>query len=361
MIVGEYDQSFGDSPSQAEFCSLEQLTINDPVPVRTVQAVNSKTGTPVGGVQFNIVDEDKETVLWAGVTDKNGIAVMPVKYNPPTVSEKSRTNYIRTMLLPTGYTNPMPRTVLTNVTYSEPKVDANNLTQLYKDTSKLKPDITIKVDVSGTPAQRMELSPDQAKAQGFTHDVNQRSNVVVGSLAFRVLTQDGEVAKPDRNTPYFYVFTPFYWENNVTGSGTIDIDSKGNIWVWTSYPMIGRVTLTPYFEGRPFPGGFGSSKKEWEVNRVLASTPPYPYLYDIKHAPDGGLMPAGKITADELAGGNVIEKAPDGGIVIAPPSPSISPSPTPSKTPKSSNTFFYVMLAVIGIGATFAYFQFKED
>jgi hypothetical protein len=358
VIVGEYDQSFGDSPSQTESGSLEQLVINDPVPVRTVQVVASKTGTPVGGVQFNIVDEDKETVLWAGVTDKNGIAVMPVKYNPPTVSEKSHTNYIRTMLLPTGYTNPVPRTVLTNVTYSEPKVDANNLAVLYKDTSKLKPDITIKVDASAAPSKRVEISFDQAKAQDLVHTVTSRGSVAVGGLAFRVITQDGSVAKPDRNTPYFYNFSPFYWENNATTSGTIDIDQNGNIWVWTAYPMIGRLTLTPYFEGRPFPGGIGSAKKEWAIDRILASSPPYPYLYDIKHASDGGLMPAGKITADELAGGNVIEKEPDGTpVIIAPP----SPSPSPGKPSGSGHTFFYIMAAVIAIGATFAYFRLKED
>ena len=52
MIVGEYDQSFGD----LRLGSLEQLMINDPVPIRIVKVVSSKDGSPVGGVQFNVVD-----------------------------------------------------------------------------------------------------------------------------------------------------------------------------------------------------------------------------------------------------------------------------------------------------------------
>lgn len=340
MIVGEYDQSFGD---------VSQLLINDPVPVRIVQAVTSK-GAPVGGVQFNVVDEDLETVLWAGVTDKNGIAVMPVKFNLPTASEQSHTNYIRTMLLPIGYANPTPRTVLTNVSYTEAKVDAHNIAQLFQDTSKLKPDITIKVDTAGAPSPRVELTDAQAKDKGLW---NSNSNTILGGLAFRVSAQDGTLIRPDPNTPYFFNFAPFYWENNTTTSGTIDIDANGNIWVWTTYPMIGRLSLTPYFGGRPFPGGIGSSKPEWGISRVLASTRPYPYVYDIKQAPDGGLMPAGKITPDELVGA-VSPKGPTGR--------SPAPSPAPAGVGVTSNkTPLYVLLAVAAIGATFAYFRLKED
>lgn len=342
MIVGEHDQSFGD---------VSQLVINDPVPVRIVKAVTSKSGVPVGGVQFNVVDEDKVTVLWAGVTDKNGITVMPVKFNLPTQSEQNHTNYIRTMLLPVGYANPTPRTVLTNVSYSEPKVDAHNIAQIYKDTSKLKPDIIIKVDESGAPTVRTELTDDQAKAKGLTSQ-SSGSFTVLGSLAFRVITQDGSLATPDPNTPYRFNFAPFYWDNNLTTSGTIDIDKNGLIWVWTTLPMMGRLTLTPYFGGRPFPGGIGSSKSEWGVDRVLASTQPYPYVYDIKHAPDGGLMPAGMITVDELTGATTQQ---------GPTAPIVKPPSTPASGGGPGKTLLYILLGAVAIGVTFAYFRLKED
>lgn len=359
MIIGEYDQSFGDSTSG--LAALGQANPRDPKPVRVVQVIK-KDGTPVPGVQLNVVDEDKVSVRWAAVTDKNGKAVVPVEYNPPTVKEGARRSYIRVMLVPSGYSNPSPRTVATSVEFSEAKVDPFKIYSLYADTSKLKPDVIFRVEVTGTPFARVELTDAQIEAK----------DLAGGGFAFRVLNSDGTVAKPDRNTPYTYTYTPFYFwprpgeATNPDKQGTLDIDPNGIIWAWTSSPMMGILNLVPYFEGRPYLFGGGSSKPEWAVTRVLNSSRPYPYVYDIKRAPDGGLMPAGKIMADELAS-DAAENAP---LIVTPPSPTPSPSgsssssssPPPSdKAPGSSNTFFYVMLAVIGIAATFAYFRLKED
>jgi hypothetical protein len=366
MIVGEHDQSFGDALAYARSSRLSglgrlgafaPLDFKEPKPVRIVRVVGPN-GIPVPGVQLNVVDEDRETVIYGAVTDENGVAVVFVNYNSPVVSEKNRRNYIRTILLPAGYSNPVPRTTGADVSYFETKVGGfstgseseNRLKEILKDTSKLKPDVTIKVEQTGKPERRVKLTPEEAENSPYTESGESGVKSVNGVLAFRLTLPNGTLALPDPNTPYYIKNGDRAYEARIGSGGMID--------VWNRSPDVtSEFVVTPYFGGGTGLLREGNPKPEWGFTRVLTTVFPYPYIYDIKYTKDGGLMPAGRITDEEA---NITPVLP-----AKPPAATVPPgSGTPNvldDKKKKTNPLPYILVGVLVIGAIVLYLRTKQD
>jgi hypothetical protein len=346
VIVGEHDQSFGElsvyRSSLGDYAPLS-VTKDAPTPIRIVKVLGSDN-SPVPGVQLNVVDEDRKTVIGNGVTDKNGVVALYVKFSGIASASTTRRNYIRTTLLPTGYSTPLPRTVATDVSFYEVKYDPGKLDTLTKDTSSLKPDVTFRVNKTGTPEPRTELTQDQIFADPSLYTTGgaygYAGKYPKGFLAFQIVLPNGKPAQPDPTIYY-----------KINGNRA-DIDANGRIWASTSGPVTDTMSVVPY-QVNPW---IDSSKPEWGFSRVLTTMLPYPYVYEIKYAPEGGLMPAGPVTDEELGQTPVIPPKLAPGATMPPG----SGSGAPAGAAKETHTLPFIFLTIAIIGGVFAYYRLKD-
>jgi hypothetical protein len=366
MIVGEHDQSFGSTGPQLSDLGVFSpivVTEDEPKPVRFLKIVDP-AGSPVEGAQINVVDDDRSTVIWNGVTDRNGIAVLFVNYRRISEGDVPRRNYLRVVLLPVGYKVPVVRTAQTDVSFYEEKYTMPKWAELVGDTSKIKPDATIKVDkTSEAPVARVVLSEDKITTTPglYTEEsgYNYHRKVPKGLLAFRILKPDGTPIGRADSTLYYAV-----------DGNTADLDPNGVIWAGIPYPVIQETTIVPYDR---IPWAFDKPKPDWGIVRVLTFLRAYPYVYDLRFTKDGGLAPSGLITDEELG------KAP----VVPPKPPAATPAPGPGTpgpgtpgpgTPgsggpalkavddkKKTNPLPYILVGVLVIGAIVLYLRTKRD